>query len=63
MVVQMIRCQNQCKRRASIILLKTNQKWLVCAECYINLKGLRGDYEHWKKEKRSEKLHGGKHDK
>jgi len=32
-------------------------KEFVCANCYINLKGLRGDYEHSKRQKEQDSEH------
>ena len=46
-----MKCQNQCKRKATLILLLNNKELMVCSDCYINLSGLRADFDFFKKQK------------
>jgi|ETNmetMinimDraft_18_1059904.scaffolds.fasta_scaffold325516_1 hypothetical protein len=49
-----MKCENNCKQGKAVLILVLNGRIkYVCSDCYIDMQGLRGDFNHWKKEQKS----------
>jgi len=49
-----MKCETfNCKDKSAFILTYRGKQHYVCSDCYIDMQGLRGDFNHWKKEQKS----------
>ena len=43
----------KCRGKAQLIMTKKGKVFYCCSDCWIDLNGLRADFNHYKKNKKS----------